>query len=108
MRDPEKRAEGITDMTTCLFGVTEPTIYSICLPQFKCFMAAWVGGGIAGGILAALGGKCFSMAGDGLFRIPAMINPEGIDISFYGFIGTMLIAFVVSAILSFVLTDRDK
>ncbi|MBM6683058.1 PTS transporter subunit EIIC [Collinsella intestinalis] len=108
MRDPEKRAEGITDMTTCLFGVTEPTIYSICLPQFKCFMAAWVGGGIAGGILAALGGKCFSMAGDGLFRIPAMINPEGIDISFYGFIVTMLIAFVVSAILSFVLTDRDK
>ena len=108
MRDPEKRAEGITDMTTCLFGVTEPTIYSIALPQFKCFMAAWVGGGIAGGILAALGGKCYSMAGDGFFRIPAMINPAGIDISFYGFIITMLIAFAVSGILAYLLADPEK
>ena len=108
MRDPEKRAEGITDMTTCLFGVTEPTIYSIALPQFKCFMAAWVGGGIAGGILAALGGKCYSMAGDGFFRIPAMINPAGIDISFYGFIITMLIAFAVSGILAYILADPEK
>ncbi len=108
MRDPEKRAEGITDMTTCLFGVTEPTIYSIALPQFKCFMAAWVGGGIAGGILAALGGKCYSMAGDGFFRIPAMINPAGIDISFYGFIVTMLIAFAVSGILAYILAGPEK
>ena len=108
MRDPEKRAEGITDMTTCLFGVTEPTIYSIALPQFKCFMAAWVGGGIAGGILAALGGKCYSMAGDGFFRIPAMINPAGIDISFYGFIVTMLIAFAVSGVLAYILADPEK
>lgn len=108
MRDPEKRAEGITDMTTCLFGVTEPTIYSIALPQFKCFMAAWVGGGIAGGILAALGGKCYSMAGDGFFRIPAMINPAGIDISFHGFIVTMLIAFAVSGILAYILADPEK
>lgn len=108
MRDPEKRAEGITDMTTCLFGVTEPTFYSIALPQFKCFMAAWVGGGIAGGILAALGGKCYSMAGDGFFRIPAMINPAGIDISFYGFIVTMLIAFAVSGILAYILADPEK
>ncbi|HIU04782.1 MAG TPA: PTS transporter subunit EIIC [Candidatus Coprousia avicola] len=104
----EKRAEGITDMVTCLFGVTEPTIYSIALPQFKCFMAAWVGGGVAGGILATLGARCYAMAGDGLFRIPAMINPEGIDISLYGFLATMLVAFAVSAVISYIVTDCDK
>lgn len=108
MRDPKKRAEGISGMATCLCGVTEPTIYSIALPQFKCFMAAWVGGGLAGGVLAALGGKCYAMAGDGLFRIPAMINPAGIDISFYGFIATMLVAFVVSAVIAFAVADPDK
>ena len=46
------------------------------------FVAAWIGGGIAGGILGALGGKMYSLGGDGLFRIPAMINPNGIDVSF--------------------------
>ena len=30
----------------------------------------------------------YSLGGDGLFRIPAMINPNGIDVSFYGFIIT--------------------
>lgn len=108
MKDASKRAEGISDMVTCLFGVTEPTIYSIALPQFKCFMAAWVGGGVAGGILAGLGGKLYSLAGDGLFRIPGMINPAGLDVSFYGFIATMLVAFVVSAVISFAVADPEK
>lgn len=108
MKDPKKRAEGISCIATSLCGVTEPTIYSIALPQFKCFMAAWAGGGIAGGILAALGGKCYAMAGDGFFRIPAMINPAGIDISFYGFIATMLVAFVVSGIIAYVVADPEK
>lgn len=108
MKDPEKRALGFGNMASCLCGVTEPTIYSIALPQIKCFAAAWIGGGIAGGILGALGGRMYALAGDGLFRIPGMINPSGLDISFYGFISTALVALVVSAILSYILTDRNK
>ena len=107
MKDAAKRAEGISSMVTCLFGVTEPTIYSIALPQFKCFAAAWVGGGVAGGILAGLGGKLYSLAGDGLFRIPGMINPAGLDVSFYGFIATMLVAFAVSAVIAFAVADPE-
>lgn len=108
MKNPEKRALGFGNMASCLCGVTEPTIYSIALPQNKCFVAAWIGGGIAGGILGALGGRVYAPAGDGLFRIPGMINPNGLDVSFYGFIGTALIALVVSAILSYIFTDRNK
>lgn len=108
MKDPEKRTLGFGNMASCLCGVTEPTIYSIALPQIKCFVSAWIGGGIAGGILGALGGKMYSLGGDGLFRIPAMINPNGIDISFYGFIATALIALVVSAGLTYFMADPEK
>lgn len=108
MHDAKKRAEGFSNVVTCLFGVTEPTIYSIALPHFKCFVAAWIGGGIAGGIFAGLGGRMYSWAGDGLFRIPGMINPAGLDVSFYGFIACMLIAFAVSATISYFVTDRDE
>ena len=52
----------------------------------KLFACAWVGGGISGAILGGLGAKLYALAGDGLFRIPGMINPAGLDISFYGFI----------------------
>lgn len=108
MKDAKKRAEGFSNVATCLCGVTEPTIYSIALPQIKCFAAAWVGGGVAGGILAALGGRMYTWAGDGLFRIPGMINPAGLDISFYGFIACALIAMGISAALAFVLADPEK
>ena len=108
MKDPEKRANGFSNMATCLCGVTEPTIYSICLPQIKCFAASWIGGGIAGGIFAALGGRMYTYAGDGLFRIPAMINPDGLDISFYGFLVTAAIAFGVSAVLTYLFADPEK
>ena len=103
--EPEKRGIGFGSLASALCGVTEPAIYSIALPNFKLFVCAWIGGGISGGILGALGGKMYTMAGDGLFRIPAMINPEGLDISFYGFIICALISFAVSAVLAFIMAD---
>lgn len=104
-KDPEKRGIGFGSLASALCGVTEPAIYSIALPNFKLFVCAWIGGGISGRILGALGGKMYTMAGDGLFRIPAMINPEGLDISFYGFIICALISFAVSAVLAFIMAD---
>lgn len=104
-KDPEKRGIGFGSLASALCGVTEPAIYAIALPNFKLFVCAWIGGGISGGILGALGGKMYTMAGDGLFRIPAMINPEGLDISFYGFIICALISFAVSAVLAFIMAD---
>lgn len=104
-KDPEKRSIGFGSMASALCGVTEPTIYSIALPNFKLFGAAMAGGGIAGGILGALGGKMYVMAGDGLFRIPAMINPEGLDISFYGFIATAVLSFALSGVFAYIFTD---
>ena len=107
MKDPEKRSVGFGSMASALCGVTEPTIYSIALPNFKLFMSAWAGGGIAGAILGSLGGKMYVMGGDGLFRIPSMINPAGLDVSFYGFIGCALLAFAVSAVLAFIFADKQ-
>lgn len=103
VKDKEQKSLGFGNLASCLCGVTEPTIYSIIIPNFKIFSAAWIGGGLAGGILAALGGKLYSFAGDGLFRIPGMINPAGLDISFYGFIACAVLALVVSAIIAYFL-----
>lgn len=107
-KDTEKRSIGFSSMASALCGVTEPTIYSIALPDFRLFVCAMIGGGISGGILAALGAKMYAFGGDGLFRFPAMINPEGIDISFYGFVGCALLAFVISAVLAFIVSGKEK
>ena len=107
MKDPEKRSIGFGSMASALCGVTEPTIYSIALPNFKLFMCAWVGGGITGAIAGARGINMYVMGGDGLFRIPSMINPAGLDISFYGFIACAIGAFVISAVLAFIFADKE-
>lgn len=104
VKDPEQKSMGFGNMASALCGVTEPTIYSLALPDMKRFACAWIGGGIAGGILGQLGGKMYAFAGDGLFRIPGMINPEGLDISFYGFLLCAAIAFGVTAVLTFIVT----
>jgi len=104
----EKKSIGFGSMASALCGVTEPTIYSIALPNFKLFVCAMIGGGISGGILAALGGKMYVLAGDGFFRIPAMINPKGLDVSFYGFIACAVLAFSISGVLAFIMVKVDR
>ena len=108
VKDKEQKSLGFGNLASCLCGVTEPTIYSIVIPNFKIFSAAWIGGGVAGGILAALGGKMYAFGGDGLFRIPAMINPAGLDISFYGFIACAALALAVSAAIAYFLVPAGE
>ncbi len=106
VNDPEKKSIGFGSMASALCGVTEPAIYSVALQNVKLFGCAIIGGGIAGGISGALDIKMYSFGGDGLFRIPAMINPAGLDISFYGFLMCAAIAFCVSGILAFIVTKN--
>ena len=67
-----------------------------------------VGGGISGAILGGLGAKLYALAGDGLFRIPGMINPAGLNVSFYGFIACAVLAFGVSAVLAYIVQGKEE
>lgn len=104
VKDKELKATAFGSMASALCGITEPTIYTVALTNFKRF----IGGGIAGVIGGALGIKFYTWAGDGLFRIPGMINPAGLDVSFYGFLACAAIAFVVSGAISFIVTDPNE
>lgn len=108
VKDKETKASAFGTMASALCGITEPTIYMVALTNFKRFVAAFIGGGIAGLISSLLGVKFYSWAGDGIFRIPAMINPAGLDISFWGFLICAAIAFVVSGAIAFAVTDPNE
>lgn len=101
-------ATTFNNMASALCGITEPVIYTVALTNFKRFICAFVGGGVAGVIGGILGIKFYTWGGDGIFRIPSMINPAGLDISFWGFLICAAIAFVVSAIGSYAVTSADE
>ena len=108
VKDGETRATAFGTMASALCGITEPVIYTVALTNFKRFICAFIGGGIAGVIGGAMGIKFYTPGGDGIFRIPCMINPAGLDISFWGFLICAAIAFVISAISSYLVTDANE
>ena len=82
------------------FGVTEPAIYGILLPRMKHFVISCLCGAIAGAATAALGLKYHTMAGMGLFEIPALLDPTQPGKSLVH----ALIAAAISLIVGFVVT----
>ena len=74
-----------------IFGVTEPAIYGVTLPNGKQFLLTCVGSAIAGALASILGVSSYTMAGMGLFQIPGQINPANAG-------GSLIIALIVTVI----------
>ncbi len=108
-KDKDKRALGFSTGLTGLFGITEPIIYGIAIPYKKPFIAAFIGGGIAGGITALMKGKMFGFGGNALFAAPLFINPKGLDSSFTAYVIASLVAFFVPLIITyFIMQPEDQ
>lgn len=105
-KNKEKKVEGLTCSLTACLGVTEPMIYSIALPEKIPFLCAFIGGGLAGGVLAASGAAMQGFANGGIFQTFMMISPTD-PMNIRWFFICSAIAIVVSAVLSFIFTKSE-
>ncbi|WP_373128134.1 beta-glucoside-specific PTS transporter subunit IIABC [Dielma fastidiosa] len=90
-----------------IFGVTEPAIYGVTLPNGKQFLLTCFGSAIAGALSVILGVSAYTMAGMGVFQIPGQINPANAG----GSLTMSLILTVVATVIGFVvafMTYKDK
>ncbi len=90
-----------------VFGVTEPAIYGITLPQKRPFILSCVAAAVGGGLLGFFGSKIFVMGGLGIFMIPSMIGPDGMDMSFWGAIIAIIVAFILGFLLTYFFGWKD-
>ena len=83
-----------------LFGITEPSIYGYTLPAKIPFVASMIGAMVGNGMMCALGVKRYIMGAGGIPGMVNYISPEG-DVS-----GVVLAALsiLVAMVISFVLT----
>ena len=88
------------------FGVTEPIIYGVTLPHKKSFIFASIGSAFGGAIAAAFHAGMYTMPGGGIFGIPAFINPRGVDASFIAFAISLVVAFIISFVLTIIWGDK--
>lgn len=80
-----------------IFGVTEPAIYGVTLPRMKMFLISCIGSAIAGAYAGFVGLKYQTMAGLGIFEIPAMFPADG-DI------GTVAVQCVIASVIAIVVS----
>ena len=90
-----------------IFGVTEPAIYGVTLPNGKQFILTCVGAGVIGGLSVLLGVSQFTIGGMGVFALPAMIDPANGSGSIISAVIVAVAAIVIGFIIAFV-TYKDK
>ncbi len=84
------------------FGITEPAIYGIALPEKKPFAVACIGSAVGGVILGATGCCMYMIGGTGMFQWLSYIDPSA------GGTGTSnviiaVVASLVAAVVAFVI-----
>lgn len=100
-----KELAGSCAVTAFLAGVTEPTLYGICLRMKKPLYATWIAC-IANAIFCAIFGvKVYSFGAPSFFTMPIFMNPDGSMSNFYFAIAaavlTIVVAFAATWILGF-------
>lgn len=106
-KDNETREVAVAATISAMFGVTEPTLYGLCLKYRKVLVASCIGGGLAGIVTGVMGAVYYGVSG-GVFGALSAINPNGIDISFYGFIISFVIAVFGTALIIYFIGYENK
>lgn len=90
---------------TALFGITEPAIYGVTLPLKRPFIAGVIGGAVGGAIIGQAGTLAFASGAPGLLTLPIFYGPGGQG--FPGLILGIVVSFVVSAALTYIMGFKD-
>ncbi|KAB7665021.1 beta-glucoside-specific PTS transporter subunit IIABC [Bacillus sp. B1-b2] len=91
-----------------IFGVTEPAIYGITLPLKKPFIMSCIGAAVGGAIAGFTEVKGYIIGGLGIFGVPSYISPDGIDMSLWGAVISIIAGFVVGFILTLIFGGINK
>ncbi|MEF7612207.1 beta-glucoside-specific PTS transporter subunit IIABC [Enterococcus casseliflavus] len=91
-----------------LFGVTEPSIYGITLSRMKMFLVSCIGGALSGAYAGYAGLKYYTMAGLGIFEIPALFPTEGTgQVLFHSLVATTIAVLTSFCLAMFLYKDSD-
>lgn len=92
---------------TGLFGITEPAIYGVNLRLKKPMICGCIAGAVAGGVAGAFRAVSWSYNMPGIATIPAYFK-AGYTTQFIGLLISILIAFLLGAILTYIVGFKEE
>ncbi|WP_440111533.1 beta-glucoside-specific PTS transporter subunit IIABC [Paenibacillus sp. QZ-Y1] len=106
-KNSKTKSLGYSTGLTAVMGITEPAMYGINMKFKKPFIAALIGGAVAGGFMGIFKVKAYVLTGlVGLPSVAAFISPA-ISTLLYALAGG-LIAIVAAAVLTYILGFQEE
>lgn len=95
-------------LTAFLAGVTEPTLYGICVRMKKPLAATWIACVVNAVFCAIFSVKVYSFGAPSFFTMPIFLNPDGSMSNFYFAIAAAALTIVVSFAATWILGFDDS
>lgn len=95
-------------LTSFLAGVTEPSLYGICIRMKKPLIATWIACVVNAVFCAVTGVKVFSFGAPSFFTMPIFMNPNGSMTNFYFAIAAAALTIAVSFAATWIIGFDDS
>ncbi|WP_392566463.1 beta-glucoside-specific PTS transporter subunit IIABC [Utexia brackfieldae] len=97
-KDKIQRNIGFSSVFTGIFGITEPAVYGVNLPNRRPFVIGCIAGAIGAAIVGFYGTAVYSMGLASIFTIAQTIPPTGFDMTIWGLILGIIVALIIGFI----------
>ena len=99
-RDARMKTLAGSAATAGVFGITEPAVYGVTLPNRRPFIFGCVAGAIGGALIGWMHTSVYSFGFASVFTLAQTIPPGGIDATVWGAVAGTLIAPVIACLLT--------
>lgn len=94
---------------SAMFGVTEPALYGVAVPNLKVFIGTLVSSGLGGAVAGLFGAMAYSVGSGGVFQVVGYINPADPSGSTIAIMANYIVSFVSAFIITwFLFKDQEK
>ena len=100
-QDPKLKTLSGSAVSAAIFGITEPAVYGVNLPNRRPFIFGCTAGAIGGTIVGAFHGSIYSFGLTSFFTLAQMIPPTGMDMTVWGAIIGTALSLVLSTLLTY-------
>lgn len=103
-----KSLAGSCALTAFLAGVTEPTLYGICVRMKRPLYATWISCVVNAVFCAIFQVRVYSFGAPSFFTMPIFLNPDGTMSNFYFAVAAAVITIVISFAATWLLGFDDS
>ncbi|WP_448665319.1 PTS beta-glucoside transporter subunit IIABC [Serratia plymuthica] len=100
-RDAKLRALAGSAIGAGVFGITEPAVYGVTLPNKRPFIFGCIGGALGGAVIGYFHTATYSFGLVSVFTFAQIIPAGGFDATVWGAIGGTLLSFCFAAVASY-------